>query len=127
MRICVTSTGKEKDALTDRRFGRCVYFAIYDTETEEFTFVKNDGVNTAHGAGLAAAQKVIDEKADVVITGNLGPNAMKVLSASDIKVYQIMDGNIKDQIKYFKEGKLDTIDKPGPSHAGMGNRNRRGW
>lgn len=32
MKICVSSTGKEKNSPVDVRFGRCRYFMIYDTE-----------------------------------------------------------------------------------------------
>ena len=33
MKICISSTGKNLDAIVDQRFGRCQYFLIIDTDT----------------------------------------------------------------------------------------------
>lgn len=126
MKLCISSTSDNKSALADRRFGRCPYFAIYDTDTNEFYFLENSSVNEAQGAGLSAAQKIMDEKVDAVITGNVGPNAMKILSAADINVYQLSGSTVEEQVQCYIENKLNIIDKPGPSHAGIGNGHRRG-
>lgn len=126
MKICISSTSNNKGALVDKRFGRCPYFAIYDTDTNVFDFIENSAVKEAQGAGLSASQNIIDKKVDAVITGNVGPNAMKILSAADIKVYQFNGDTVEQQVQLFLENKLDTIDKPGPSHAGLGNHHKRG-
>jgi len=125
MKICISSTSNDKNALVDKRFGRCPYFAIYDTDTNDFSFIENSAVNEAQGAGLSASQNIIDKKVDAVITGNVGPNAMKILSAANIAIYQFTGNTVEQQVRFFLENKLSTIDKPGPSHAGLGSRNRR--
>lgn len=125
MKLCISSTSNDKSALVDKRFGRCSYFAIYDTNTNAFSFIKNSAVNEAQGAGLSASQNIIDEKVDVVITGNVGPNAMKILNAADVTIYQFIGNTVEQQVQFFLENKLSTIDNPGPSHAGLGNRHKR--
>ncbi len=125
MKICVSSTGKLESVQADFRFGRCPYFAIYDTEKDRYSFLENAGVTSSQGAGIAAAQQVIDEKVDAVITGNMGPNAMKLLNAANIKIYEIKSESVKEAIALFKEEKLNSIDAPAPSHFGM--QNRKGW
>ncbi|SHK37935.1 NifB/NifX family molybdenum-iron cluster-binding protein [Tepidibacter formicigenes] len=119
MRICVTSTGNNENAKVDLRFGRCLYFAIYDTENNTFEFVENDGVKSTQGAGIAAAQQVVDKKVEAVISGSLGPNAKRILDAAGIKGYEIKGETVNDAVKFFMDNELSTIEKAGPSHLGM--------
>jgi predicted Fe-Mo cluster-binding NifX family protein len=122
MKICISSTSDNVNALADSRFGRCQFYAIYDDETKEYEFIENKGAQEAQGAGLKAAQSVVDKNVDVVITGNMGPNAMRVLHSANIKVYKILGDKVKEQAKYYSEGKLISIDTPGASHMGMARR-----
>ncbi|MDD2497733.1 MAG: NifB/NifX family molybdenum-iron cluster-binding protein [Desulfitobacteriaceae bacterium] len=126
MKVCVSSSGKEKSSNVDFRFGRCSYFAIYDSENAEFKALENAGIASAQGAGIAAAQQVVDEKVDAVITGNMGPNAMNLLKAAGIKIFGAAGGTVEGAIKLFQENKLESIEKPAPAHSGMGNQ-KRGW
>lgn len=41
MKIAITSSGNSMDASIDNRFGRCSYFAFYDTETLDIEFIPN--------------------------------------------------------------------------------------
>lgn len=120
MKICISSTMDRDGAIADKRFGRCPYYAIYDEETQDYRFIENEGITEAHGAGLKAAQTVVDEGVNVVITGNLGPNAMRVLEAGHIEAYELKGNKVEDQIKYFKAGELKQITTPGSPHGGMG-------
>ncbi|QXM05287.1 NifB/NifX family molybdenum-iron cluster-binding protein [Crassaminicella indica] len=120
MKICVSSLGNEKGAMMDSRFGRCPYFAIYDTETKTYEFIENSGVTASGGAGIAAGQQVVNKGVEVLITGFLGPNAMKVLMGGKVKPYHGKGGTIEEEIKLYEEGKLEIIENAGPAHFGMG-------
>ncbi|MCT4604719.1 MAG: NifB/NifX family molybdenum-iron cluster-binding protein [Marinisporobacter sp.] len=120
MKICVTSMGNEKDAMMDSRFGRCPYFAIYDTETKRCEFVENNGVTAPGGAGIAAGQQVVNKGVEVLITGFIGPNAKRVIDGGQIKVYGGKGGAIEEEIKLYEEGKLEIIENAAPAHSGMG-------
>ncbi|TCO74812.1 NifB/NifX family molybdenum-iron cluster-binding protein [Marinisporobacter balticus] len=122
MKICVSSLNKEKNAKMDQHFGRCPYFSIFDTETNAFEFLENAGVTANQGAGIAAGQQVIDEKVGVVITGSLGPNAMRVLHGGNIETYTCQGGSIEEVINLFQEGKLERLESAGPAHSGMGHK-----
>lgn len=126
MKICVSSAGKEKSSSADPRFGRCQYFVIVDTEAVDFKVIENDGITSQQGAGIAAAQQVLNEKVDVVITGNMGPNAMKLINGADIKVYKFQGSTVEEEVKLFLDNKLTTIDKPAPAHHGMGHQHGKG-
>lgn len=121
MKICVSASSNTLDANVDPRFGRCPYFVIVDSETMESEVVSNDSTNAAHGAGIQAAQTVANSGATVVITGNVGPNAFKVLSATGIKIITGVSGSIKEAVEKYKNGELQETTNPTVGgHFGMG-------
>lgn len=106
MRIAVTTQGNDLNAEVDTRFGRAPNFLVVDTETQRFEVVKNDqSLDLPQGAGIQSAQNVLPHKPDVVLTGNCGPKAFRVLQAAGIKVVVGVKGTIGDAIKDFEEGK----------------------
>lgn len=125
MKICVSSSDQGKSSVVDFRFGRCAYFVIYDEDGQEYVSLANKGVSSAHGAGVSAAQQVIDAQVDVVITGNMGPNAMEMLQANDIKIYSMSGGTVQGAVELYQAGKLEEIKEASPAHSGMGGRGRR--
>lgn len=94
MRIAVTSTGDSPQSVCDSRFGRAAFFLVYDSTDDEWVVVQNDGLNEAHGAGLVAAQKLIDLGVDAVVTGRCGPKALALLSSADISVAEGYTGSV---------------------------------
>ncbi len=133
MRVCITSSGSNLDSFVDPRFGRCLYFIFVDSkEPEKFESVKNTGINAMRGAGIQAAQTVVDRGAEVVISGNFGPNAFGVLSASRVKIFQAMpSAKIRDALNAFKQGQLSEMTQPfggglGPSPGGLSGGGGRG-
>jgi len=121
MKICVSASSDSLDATVDSRFGRCPYFVIVDSETMEFSAISNDSTNAAHGAGIQAAQTVVNMGAKVVITGNVGPNAFNVLSATGIKIVTGASGSVKEAVEKYKSGQLKETGNPTVGdHFGMG-------
>jgi predicted Fe-Mo cluster-binding NifX family protein len=124
MKICVSSTGKDLNASVDQRFGRCQYFLIVDMETMNVKSISNESAMSSGGAGVQAAQIVTKEEVDVVITGNIGPNAFQILQATGIKVFTGAEGTIEDAIESYKKGALrETGSANVESHSGLGGRN----
>lgn len=112
MRLCVTSTGKETGAKIDMRFGRAPYFLIIDMDTNDIEAVQNSAASDGQGAGIGAAQLVSGKNVDVVITGRVGPNALTVLRASRIKLYEgaSPDDTVKEVLDRFQRG--EYIETP---------------
>jgi len=106
MKICICTAGSDLKSLVDQVFGRCSYFLFVDTETEESRAIKNKAKKTVRGAGIAAAQIIADEKAELVIAGNIGPNALAALEQSDIKVISGASGTAKKVLEKFEKGEL---------------------
>jgi len=121
MKVAVSSTGQDLNALVDARFGRCQYFIIVDSETMEFEAVANPSLAAMHGAGIQTAQMVASKGATVVLTGNCGPNAFQTLSAAGVQVIVGVSGTVKDAIEKYKRGDLQASSQPSvPGHFGTG-------
>jgi predicted Fe-Mo cluster-binding NifX family protein len=111
MRIAVSSQGEDLQAQVDPRFGRAPTFLMVETETMSFQVIKNSqGVNLRQGAGIQAAQNVVQHKPDVVLTGNCGPKAFRVLQAGGVAVVVGVNGRIMDAVKAYMEGKYGPAE-----------------
>ena len=109
MKIAITSSGENLENEIDLRFGRAKGFIIYDLENNSFEFIDNvQNLEAVQGAGIQAAQNVVNKDVDAVITGHCGPKAFKVLSTSDVKVYTVGEGKISEVIEKFKNGELQA-------------------
>lgn len=127
MKMCVSASSGSLDAAVDSRFGRCPYFVIVDSETMDFKAVPNDFSSAAHGAGIQAAQTVVNSGAKVFITGNVGPNAFNVLAATGIKIVIGASGSVKEAIEKYKNGQLQEVSNPTVGgHFGMAQDRGRG-
>ena len=121
MKIAITAMGKGLDAEVDPRFGRCQYFIIFDTETGAFEALDNASVSLGGGAGIQSAQTIVEKDAEAVLTGNVGPNAFRTLSAAGISIYAGASGKVSDAIAQFKSGTLKSFSAPSvASHYGLG-------
>jgi len=107
MKIAITSQGKELSSEIDPRFGRAKWFIVVDTETGEFQAHDNMvNLNALQGAGIQSAQNVANLGVEAVITGNVGPNAFRALSAAEIKVFLTDKQTVQQAIDAFKTGEL---------------------
>ena len=122
MKICITSSGETVESLLDPRFGRCSYFVVADLESGEHTVIPNEAGISGGGAGISSGQLMVEKGVEAIVTGNVGPNAMNVLKAADIKIYRGKNESVKKNIENFKSEQLEKITETVPSHFGMGNR-----
>jgi len=111
MLVCVTTTGEDLDSKVDPRFARAAYFIIYDTDTDKYEVIGNEQtMNVPQGAGVQASSTIVDSEAKVVLTGNCGPNAFRVLQSSEIEVYVgLGDLTAREAIEKFKAGELESV------------------
>lgn len=111
MKICVSASGPSENSSVDFRFGRCPYFIIYDADKRRYATVKNEAGIAFRGAGITAAQKVVDLGCRAVITGNIGPNAFNVLGQSRIKIFTgVFNKTVKEAIEDWENGKFKESD-----------------
>ena len=113
MKIAVTSRGDSMSSDVDPRFGRAQYFIIYDTEQGDARAVGNSmNVELPQGAGIQAAEMIVREGADVLLTGHCGPKAFRTLSAADVKVITGAEGTVQEAIEKFQRGELKEASAP---------------
>ncbi len=92
MKIAITSEGNQKNSPFDLRFGRAAYFCIYDDETRETEFVKNEFAQAQGGAGTKAAGTMVEQGVKKVVSGDFGPKAKDLLDKFGIQMIIIADG-----------------------------------
>jgi len=121
MKAAISATGPGVDAKVDEHFGRCPYLVFVDVNNMEAESISNPGAASQGGAGIAAAQAVVNKGIKVVITGNVGPNAYEVLSKAGVKVFGNASVSVKEAIEAFRSGKLKEVAGPtAKGHAGQG-------
>lgn len=122
MKIAASSSGNDLDSKIDPRFGRCAYFLIVDTDDMEFEPFNNESIALGGGAGIQAAQFVASKGAKALLTGNVGPKAMKTLGAAGIEVFAGQNGTVSEAVKRYKSGNLESTRKATVAeHHGMGD------
>ena len=120
MKIAITSSGDNLDSQMDPRFGRCQYFLIVDPDTMDFEAMLNESAMASGGAGIQAAQTIVNVGINGVITGNVGPNAFDVLSAAGIETMTGASGTVRHALELYKSGSLQSAaGATVGSHAGM--------
>jgi predicted Fe-Mo cluster-binding NifX family protein len=127
MKIAVTANGTDLDAPASPVFGRCPTYILVDTETMQYEAIANPALSAGGGAGVQAAQYVVERGAQAVVTGNVGPNAFGVFQASGIPVYLFKGETVRQAVDAFKAGQLSpTGGASVASHTGLGRgRGRR--
>ncbi len=98
MKVCITAKGNTLDSEVDPRFGRCQFFLIIETDTLEFNIINNNG-GASSGAGVHAAQLMVDNKVAAALSGAFGPKASAVLEAANIEMITNITGIVEEAIK----------------------------
>jgi len=110
MKIAIASLGKNLNSKVDSRFGRCPFFLIVDSDTNKFEVIENTAGKKFQGAGISAAQLIVNKTAESVIAGNFGPKAVSVLSTSGIKIFGGIFGiTAQEAIEKYKLGELKEM------------------
>jgi predicted Fe-Mo cluster-binding NifX family protein len=102
VRICVTAEGTDLDALVAEEFGHAPYLIIVDPDTMKFEVFDNVLVDTDIGYGIQTAENIVKLRADVVLTGFVGPHGVKKLGSKDIKLVTDEEGTVRQAIEAFK-------------------------
>ena len=120
MKIAISSTGQSEESQVDQRFGRCQFFALYDTESKTYEFIANEAKSASGGAGVQSAQTVAQSGAGTVLTGNVGPNAFQGLQAAKIAAITGVTGTVAEAVAKYASGEYSSSDQPTVgSHFGM--------
>ncbi|MBK5253690.1 MAG: DUF134 domain-containing protein [Peptostreptococcaceae bacterium] len=98
-------------------FGRASFYMFYNVETEEFKFLENSAKDAEGGAGIKAAQTIIDNDVKIMLTPRCGKNATDVFEGN-VEVFKTTFDTALENIKAYKEGKLAKLDEIAPGRHG---------
>ena len=122
MKLMVPVESESLDAPVCPSFGRTPFFAIYDTENDTYAFISNEAEASQGGAGIKAAQILVDHGVAAIITYRLGENAAEVLHAAGIKIYKAEDGSIKKNIEDYTADQLSILSATHPGFHNHGGK-----
>ena len=104
--------------------GRAPSFTIVETSESEIVnsgIIENDFAQSSGGAGIQAAQMLVQENIDAILGGNFGPNLANVFSQTGVDMYQVGEISVDDAVSKLVAGELSPVaDATGPAHGGMG-------
>ncbi len=123
MKIAVSAGGGSLDSPFEPRFGRVPGFVLYDSDTGQVTHIDNTAnMNLDQGAGIKTAQSVAGHGAEVLITGKVGPKALRALEQKNI---QIVEGNgqtVRQVLSNYGLGlSASASESSGPGSTGSGS------
>ena len=99
-------------------FGRTPLFLLVNAENGEKEYLDNSGAASQGGAGIKAAQILVDNGVDVLLTPRCGENAAAVFQAADVSLYKTVGDSVEDNLAAFADGKLLVLSE---IHAGFHN------
>ncbi|WP_094228962.1 NifB/NifX family molybdenum-iron cluster-binding protein [Methanolobus psychrotolerans] len=124
MKICVTAMSARLDAPVDPHFGRCLYFVIVDVDSMGFEAIKNATASASSGAGVQAAQLILNRSVNTLITGTVGAKAFSMLKSKNVCVMSFKGGSVADAVQAYKSNilrKLEVSNSPGKHEYGGQN------
>ena len=84
--------------------------------------ITNTAQAAGQGAGIRAAQIILDNGAEALLTGIVGPNAFSALRAANVKVYEGASGadSVRSTVEKFNRGEYSEASVPsgGPGRGG---------
>ena len=116
MKIALPVNEKKMDSTICMSFGRTPYFMLYETEKGTFEFVDNTAAASQGGAGVKAAQSIVDLKVEALLAPRYGENASVVFSGAGVKLYKTEGISIEENIHKFKSNQLSALVE---IHAGF--------
>lgn len=106
MKTVITSTGNTLDSKMDRRFGRCSYFVIYDSENGSVEFIPNTNADSVEGAGVASARLVASRGVEKVVSGEFGNKVKNIFDSLEMQLVMIKEEKtIQEIIELLEKNK----------------------
>ena len=115
MRIAIPLDENKQDVCIV--LARAPYFLL--REDGKDTIVENPAAQAHGGAGIHAAQFLVDSGVNVLITVRCGQNAADVFKAAGMKIYKSANKAATDDLTAFEDGKLSELTEfHGGFHGG---------
>lgn len=106
MKLAVSAEAKYINAAVTDKFCRTNLFLIMDSETLEFSVLKFPVKASGLGTGSRTAMLVVNENVDAVLTGKIGPLALKIFEDAGVKIFNASRLTVKEALEALRAGTL---------------------
>ncbi len=107
MKIAISARGTSPDSEVDERFGRAYWLLIYCDQSQDWDAIDNSENRVRpRGAGIRAAELLIEHGVGVLLTGETGPKAFRTLKAAGISMVHNVSGLVEDALIDWQAGRL---------------------
>ncbi|MCH4891027.1 dinitrogenase iron-molybdenum cofactor biosynthesis protein [Acidaminobacter sp. JC074] len=96
----------------DGHFGHCEYFTVYKVNTDTKLIIEESRIEAPKGCGCRSniASVLASENVKVLLTNNLGGNALSKLTKESIEVIRGCSGSVEEVAKAWLKGQVkDSI------------------
>lgn len=102
-------------------FARAPFFSVTDVAAGSTEFVENAAASSEGGAGVRAAQILLDLGTEALIAPRLGENAANVLKAAGVRLYGPKFDGVQANVGALLAGSLKPLTAIHPGfHPGAG-------
>jgi predicted Fe-Mo cluster-binding NifX family protein len=97
-----------KNDVIDNHFGHCEYYTIYTVDSDKKEIVAQETLAAPSGCGCKSniASTLSDMGVKVMLAGNMGEGAVRVLNNSGIQVLRGCTGDVKEVALSWLAGSL---------------------
>ncbi len=106
---------KDLDSKVIGHFGRAAYFLFAEINCKNlkrFSIVKNHFKKREVRAGLNAAHYIVNKKADMLVTDQIGEIAFHTLRDHYVDIFKVKGKKAKEVIDNFCKDRLERLEKP---------------
>jgi predicted Fe-Mo cluster-binding NifX family protein len=115
-KIAFTSDGRTTQSRISHSLAGAPYFIIAEGDPSNTAVIENPGKGMGSEGGERAAETLVRERVDTVVTSNIGPRAAKILQDARITVHAGCHGTISEAMAKCLSGRL--IETHGASYSG---------
>ncbi len=109
-RMAVTSSGDDMEGGI-APIARSRFFIIFEGDPKKFLVMENLVRKRGSESGIRTAEELTKQDVDIVITGTIGPRAMKKLQEAGVKVHAGCEGHVSEILEKCLKGKLPVCKK----------------
>jgi len=86
-------------------FGSAPYFVVLDSGSGMCQTINNMDLHHSHGQ-CQPMKALSGNPVDAVVVGGIGGGALMGLQAQGVRVFRAVEGTVKENLEFMKEGKL---------------------
>ena len=107
-----------RDGMVDAHFGHCDYFTVYEIKDGAVTVERR--VDSPEGCGCKSdiASILARDGVTLMLAGNMGEGAVRVLKSNGIEVVRGISGSAKDAVAAWLAGTATDSGLPCAEHGG---------